>query len=307
MIVLDSLIARTFGPHPNRPLLALMTSLFPGQFTALLYTSTANRSINWGEHRAAVTLSFDVDLPEDVEALPWLLDVLAPYPFRVSFACIGRWVEQESNAHRYIADQGHEIVNHTYSHPWNEVFNPRPFLSLTLVEQREEIQRGHEAIARTLGYEPVGFRAPHLDMSPAIYPILSEMGYHHSSSALARRTGVLPFRAGEGLWEFPLAQCPRHPSSAFDTYHAFRSKHWLFRIRGENEDRFFGSFVRLVELGVECGAHINLYFDPMDVRRFHHFPRFLDHLLAWQAQVKVATYRELVGILKPLEKRDGQA
>lgn len=303
-MVLDSLIARAFGPHPNRPLLALTTIVFPGEFMAQLYASATDRSINWGGHQAAVTLSFDVDLPEDVEALPWLLDVLAPYPFRVSFACIGRWVEQEPDAHRRIVDEGHEIINHTDSHPWSEVFNPCPFLSLTVAEQREEIRRGHEVIVRTLGYEPVGFRAPHLDMSPVVYPILTEIGYRYSSSALARRTGVLPFRAADGVWEFPLAQCPRHPSNAFDTYHAFRSKSWLFRIRSEDEDRFFGSFVRLMELGMEHGAHVNLYFDPMDVRRFRRFPRFLDHLLAQQAQVKVATYRGLVEVLEPLERKD---
>jgi peptidoglycan/xylan/chitin deacetylase (PgdA/CDA1 family) len=306
MIILDSLIARSLGPHPNRPLLALTTVLFPGRFMARLYAPTAERNINWGEHQAAVTLSFDVDLPEDIEALPWLLDVLYPYPFRVSFACIGRWVEQEPDVHRRIVDGGHELINHTYSHPWSEVFNPRPFLSLALPEQREEIQRGHEVIVNTLGYEPVGFRAPHLDISPVVYPILSGMGYRYSSSALARRAGVLPFHAADGVWEFPLAPCPRHPSSVFDTYHAFRSTSWLFKIRGEDEDRFFGSFVRLIELGVEHSAHVNFYFDPMDVRRFRDFSRFLDYLMTRQGQVKVATYQELVNILESLEEKDRQ-
>jgi len=304
--MLDTLIARAFGPHPNRFLLALATVLFPGPYLTRLYANTADRPINWGARKSAVTLSFDVDLPEDVEALPWLLDVLSPYPFRVSFACIGRWVEQEPDVHRRIAEEGHEIINHTYSHPWSEIFNPRPFLSLTVAEQREEIHGGHEVIIRTLGYEPTGFRAPHLDLSSAVYPILAEMGYLYCSSAQVRRSGVLPFRTAEGLWEFPLAQCPRHPSSVFDTYHAFRSRNWLFRIRREDEDRFFDSFVRLMELGVEHGAHVNLYFDPMDVRRFHHFPRFLDYLLVQQGQVKVATYQELVEILEPLEWNGGR-
>jgi len=306
MIILDSLIAWALGPHPNRPLLALTTVLFPGRFMARLYAPTAEQSVNWGKYKTAVTLSFDVDLPEDIEALPWLLDVLASYPFRVSFACIGRWVEQEPDVHKRIVDEGHEIINHTHSHPWSEVFNPRSFPSLTVAERREEIKRGHEVIVSTLGYEPTGFRAPHLDMSPEVYPILSEIGYRYSSSALARRAGVLPFRAADGVWEFPLAQCPRHPSSVFDTYHAFRSTSWLFKVRGEDENRFFGSFVRLMELGVEYGAHVNLYFDPMDVRRFRDFSRFLDYLTTQQGQMKVTTYQELVNILESPEGKDGQ-
>ncbi|HID63515.1 MAG TPA: polysaccharide deacetylase family protein [Anaerolineae bacterium] len=255
--VLDTLIARSLGPCPNRPLLALTTVLFPGRFIQRLYTTTPDRDVDWEGYEAAVTLSFDVDLPEDVEALPWLLDVLASYSLRASFACIGCWVEREPDVHQRIVDEGHEVINHTYSHPWNEVFNPRPFLSLTPEERREEIQRGHEVILRELGYEPVGFRAPHLALSPTIYPVLSEMGYRYSSSALARRTGVLPFRAADGIWEFPLTQCPRHPSSVFDTYHAFRSGSWLFKVRGEDEDRFFDSFVRLKSgvVVLELGGH----------------------------------------------------
>lgn len=295
MLVLDALIARSLGPNPSRPLLALTTLLFPDRFVRRLYASTVERCVAGGDgYRTTVTLSFDVDLAEDVEALGWLLDVLDPYPFRAGFACIGRWVEREPDAHQRIVEEGHEIVNHTYSHPWSEVFDPRPFLSLSPPVQEEEVRRGHEAIVRTLGYEPVGFRAPHLDLSPAIYPVLSEIGYRYSSSALARRVGVLPFRAADGVWEFPLAQCPLHPSSVFDTYHAFRSGSWLFRVRGEDEDRFFDSFVRLLELGVRYGAYVNFYFDPMDVRRFRCFPRFLDHLLAQEERVWVATYRELV-------------
>jgi len=304
--LLDTLIGRSLGPRPSRPLLALTTVLWPDRFVRRLYAPAADHRIDWDGRRAAATLSFDIDLPEDVEALPWLLDTLAPYPFRASFACIGRWVEQAPDVHRRIVREGHEVVNHTYSHPWSEVFNPRPFLSLAPAEREEEVRRGHEAIVRTLGYEPVGFRAPHLDMAPGVYPVLSEMGYRYSSSALARRVGALPFRAADGVWELPLAQCPLHPSSVFDTYHAFRSGSWLFRVRGEDEDRFFGSFVRLVDLGVEWGAHINVYFDPMDAHRFRRFPRFLDHLQAWREQVMVATYRELVGILEPREEKGGR-
>ena len=100
----------------------------------------------------------------------------------------------------------------------------------------------------------------------------------------------------DGVWEFPLAQCPRHPSSVFDTYHAFRSGSYLFRIRRTDEDCFFDAFVHLVELGIEHGAYVNSYFDPMDVRCFHDFARFLDYLM-WERQVIVAPYRALVEIL----------
>lgn len=301
MNMLDRLVTQASGPRPNRPLLALTTLLFPGQYMSRLYASTEYGSVDWGEYQAAATISFDVDLPGDIEALPWLLDVLASYPFRVSFACIGRWVEQEPDVHSRIVDDGHEVINHTYSHPWSEVFNPRAFLSLNEMEQREEIQRGHEAIVRELGCEPVGFRAPHLDLSASVYPILAEIGYRYSSSALSRRTGMFPFQPAEGTWEFPLAQCPRHPSSVFDTYHAFRSKSWLFRVRNEGEEGFFDSFVHLLRSGMEHGTYVNFCFDPMDVRRFRDFRRFLDFVWKENEALKIGTYSEVVEILDSLE------
>jgi peptidoglycan/xylan/chitin deacetylase (PgdA/CDA1 family) len=295
--VLNALLARALGPSPNRPLLALTTVLFPKRFVAQLYPTAGEQALDWQGYRSAATLSFDIDLPEDVEALPWLLDTLAPYPFRASFACIGRWVEKEPDRHRRIVEEGHEVVNHTYSHPWSEVFDPRPFLTLTQTEQEDEIRRGHDAIARELGVEPVGFRAPHLDISPAVYRVLADLGYQYSSSALARRSGVSPHRSHDGVWEFPLSQCPRHPSSVFDTYHAFRSRSWVFRMQTADEEAFLASFSHLLRLGVASGTYTNVYFDPMDVRQFHDFPRLLAVLADAQRDVRIEPYRALVPVL----------
>jgi peptidoglycan/xylan/chitin deacetylase (PgdA/CDA1 family) len=291
--MLNTLVDRALGPYPSRPLLALTTILFPGRFTARLYDRATTRH-NWRDHhRTVFSLSFDLDLPQDIETVPWLLDVLAPYPFRASFACIGRWIELEPEIHRRIAAEGHEIINHTYSHPHSEVFNDRRFIDMSLAEQREEVERGHEVCSRLLGYDPVGFRLPHLEFTPNVYAILRDLGYRYSSSALVRRvrqTG--PFQTEEGVWEFPLSQCPRHPSSVCDTYHAFRSPSWMFKGRGTGEAVFWRSFVGLVEWGVQTGAYINVYFDPLDVRRMSDFKRFLDHLVERQDDVCVMTYSE---------------
>lgn len=293
MSVLDLLIDRALGPQPNRPLLGLITVLFPGRFIARLYDAPMIH-YDWGDHRTAFSLSFDLDLRADIEPLPWLLDTLSPYPFRASFACIGRWIELEPEIHLRIIADGHEVINHTYSHPHNEVFNDRRFVDLPLTEQREEVERCHEVCLKLLGYEPIGFRLPHLEFTPNIYSILRDLGYHYSSSALARRVKrVGPIQVKEGLWEFPLNQCPRHPSSVFDTYHAFRSPSWLFRIRREGEAAFLDSFTSLLEWGVQTGTYVNVYFDPLDVRRLSDFRRFLDHLVERQDDVRVVTYWEL--------------
>jgi len=67
-----------------------------------------------------VTISFDCDFQEDITAFPQLLKMLSSYPFKTNFACIGNG----SNAIRMniaaLFAAGHEILNHTYSHPNNE-------------------------------------------------------------------------------------------------------------------------------------------------------------------------------------------
>jgi peptidoglycan/xylan/chitin deacetylase (PgdA/CDA1 family) len=300
---LSRIIRRCLGEQPNRPLLTLTTVLMPGHFMAELYrpegrAGSAQTWPHWGGKKAAFTLSFDLDLAEDIEAIPWLLETLAPYPFRASFASIGKWVEQEPQAHAAIVEAGHEIINHTYSHPWSELFNPRPFPSLDYAEQQEEAVRGHETIHKLLGVEPIGFRLPHLEPAPTIYPILRDLGYRYSSSALARRTQVTPFLVDGTIWEFPLSQCPRHPSSVFDTYHAFRSTSKLFKVRREDEGTFFHSFKQLLALSLATGAHLNVYFDPLDVRRLANFGRLLDHAVAHESELLISSYRDLLPVLE---------
>ncbi|GAB4439470.1 MAG: hypothetical protein Kow00120_07360 [Anaerolineae bacterium] len=286
------------GHDPNRPLMALTTLLFPGWFTRRLYADYVDDFAWPAGKKTWFNLSFDLDLPEDIEAMPWLLDTLAPYPFRASFACIGQWIERAPDVHRRIIDEGHEVLNHTYSHPHSEVFNPRRLVDMSFDEQRAEVERGHAVCVELLGYTPVGFRLPHLEFTPNIYPILRDLGYQYSSSALMRRDKKLvPFQTREGLWELPLNQCPRHPSSVFDTYHAFRSPSKLFKVWREDDAGFFASFRRLIDLGVQTGAYVNVYFDPVDVRGLASFRQMLDYLVARRDEVGMGTYSELLAVV----------
>ena len=79
-----------------------------------------------------VCLSFDCDLPEDYERLPALLDQLGSFEFKGSFGIIGKWLEKFPRVHARILDEGHEIFNHTYSHPNNEIWNEKRFFNQLL-------------------------------------------------------------------------------------------------------------------------------------------------------------------------------
>ena len=141
--------------------------------------------------KGRVCLTFDLDLPKDYEKTPALLDQLSAFSFHGTFGIIGKWLERYPRVHKRMLDEGHEIMNHTYSHPNNEVFNPdRYFNQLSVAQQEAEVIGFEKTCHRILGYKPVGFRTPHFgDLNTeSIYGILEKRNYLYSTSAMMTRT-----------------------------------------------------------------------------------------------------------------------
>ena len=217
------------------------------------------------------SLSFDCDFPRDIQALPDLARLLDRFQVVASFACIGRWVREFPQPHRELVTAGHEIINHTETHP--NLYHPGydyargddlsrlRFNEISEADRRTEIESGHSSIAEVLRVEPTGFRTPHFGQLHVddIYPILHGMGYTFSSSVLAASpdSGGLPYRTPL-LWEFPVSPCPDHPFGVFDSWHALgkvNASHarpgelaGLFRIAGDKVQ--------------EDGGYLNIYLDP---------------------------------------------
>jgi peptidoglycan-N-acetylglucosamine deacetylase len=76
---------------------------------------------------------------------------------------------------RAVAESGHEIGNHTRSHPYD--------LTRQAPEaQRAEIEGGAAAIAAAVGVRPVGFRAPGYTLSSSVLTAALETGHRYDSS-----------------------------------------------------------------------------------------------------------------------------
>ncbi len=212
----------------------------------------------------SLVLSFDVELRRDACCLPELLRLLASYRLPASFACIGRWIEEYPAEHRALVEAGHEILNHSYSHPnSSELDAERRFDRLTFAEAREEVLRCHQVCQNIVGVAPSGFRTPHFGVlhNSTVNAVLEDLGYRFSSSTNAAATPSRggPYRVGR-LWEFPLTGCPRHPLLPLDTWHALRAPDAAHRRPGQ--------LAALVDLalrhGDRGGGFVNLYFDPLD-------------------------------------------
>jgi len=177
-----------------------------------------------------IGLSFDVDFRADVEATDGLLAHLGRLGLAASFACVGHWVREYPRQHQAIVAAGHEIINHTLTHPDNEEIDPaRHFHRLAATELRDQVAGAHRIIEDELGVSPMGFRTPHFGYqhTESVYPLLIELGYAFSSSTIASRTPSFgwPYRVANGrLWEVPVSVCPHHPFSSFDTWHFVRKQ-----------------------------------------------------------------------------------
>ena len=82
---------------------------------------------------------------------------------------------ENGRALRAVAEQGHEIANHSFDHWYDLSRRPR-------AEMHSQIARAADAIQAQTGARPTGFRAPGYVMSDALYGAAAELGVRYSSS-----------------------------------------------------------------------------------------------------------------------------
>jgi hypothetical protein len=96
---------------------------------------------------------------------------------RATFFVIGRDLErpQAAAAVRALVAEGHEIGNHSLSHFYDLTRRSRG-------EIRAEVAGGIEALLRTTGRAPVGFRAPGYTVTDTVFEVLAELDVTYDSS-----------------------------------------------------------------------------------------------------------------------------
>ena len=111
----------------------------------------------YGYHPNKVALSFD-DGP-DPEWTPKILDILKQYNVKGTFFMIGEVAEENIGVMRRVFREGHEIGNHTWTHPdISDISTRQVDLELNLTER---------LFASELGVQPLYFRPPYsIDQEP---------------------------------------------------------------------------------------------------------------------------------------------
>jgi len=111
------------------------------------------------------------------DAIPRWLDLFDRFGVRATFFMIGRDAASSEirRVVREMVARGHEIGNHTYTHPYN-------LRSFSREQKVAEVEQGEAAIADVIGERPVGFRTPSCDVDSELLEILSERNYLYDSS-----------------------------------------------------------------------------------------------------------------------------
>lgn len=138
--------------------------------------------------------------------VPRVLKLLKEHKLSATFFVPGHTADSFPEVTRTIVDAGHEVAHHTYAH-----IEP---IGLTLDEERRDLERGLEALAR-FGVRPTGFRTG--GQSSHTLALLEEYGFLYDSSfkgddfhpyhprigdVVSRQQSLIKGRESK-LWELP--------------------------------------------------------------------------------------------------------
>ena len=113
----------------------------------------------------AVALTFDDGPSPDTENI---LDVLAEHHVNATFFMVGQEIESFPGIAQRVLAEGHEVGNHSYSHP--------SYLFQRSSETRNQVKRTQDVIAETIGLTPMLARPPYGVRTPAYFGATRSLG-----------------------------------------------------------------------------------------------------------------------------------
>lgn len=119
-----------------------------------------------GEKKVAI--SFDAAWgADDTESL---LATLRKHNVKATFFLVGDWVRKYPDMVQKIAEEGHDIGNHSNKHPHMN--------NMSKEQIKEDIMKAHEEIKRVTGKDANLFRPPYGEYNNQVIESVKECGYH---------------------------------------------------------------------------------------------------------------------------------
>ena len=143
--------------------------------------------------RPEIVLSFDAG--SSSRGTADILDVLKAHEVRTTVFLTGEFIQREPELVRRIVAEGHEVGNHTWSHPHLTTFarnrNQTTLPSVTRERFLGELRRTEEAFGRVTGGKMAPYwRAPFGEENSEIRGWAEEAGYLHVGWTRGRRSNL---------------------------------------------------------------------------------------------------------------------
>lgn len=115
-----------------------------------------------------IAISFDAAWGnEDTEELIRILD---KYKVKATFFVVGSWVDKFPESVKQLCDAGHDIQNHSNSHPHMP--------QLSVAQMTDELQSCNDKIKAITGKSPILFRAPYGDYNNTMLETVENQGMY---------------------------------------------------------------------------------------------------------------------------------
>ena len=115
-----------------------------------------------------VALSFDAAWGNEDTAS--ILDTLAKHDVKVTFFMTGGWVEKYPEDVKKIQAAGHDLGNHSETHPNMSQLSPE--------QQKEELMQVHQRVRELTGEDMILFRPPYGDYNDQVIQTAYSCGYY---------------------------------------------------------------------------------------------------------------------------------
>lgn len=114
-----------------------------------------------------ISISFDASWGGDQTL--GILDLLDAYDAKATFFLVGIWVDKYPELVKAIHERGHEIGNHSASHPH--------MTQISEAKMREELAKMSDQLEAVIGERPTLFRPPYGDYNNAVVTVSRAEGY----------------------------------------------------------------------------------------------------------------------------------
>lgn len=156
-------------------LLALFVCLL---FVAKLTTTAIAVSSTYGDRELPI---YSVDTEEKKIAISFdaawgaedfydIMEILEKHNVKTTFFMTGEWVDKYPDCVKYLAKQGHDLGNHSATHP--------DMTTLSKEKMQKQIMDVHNAVKELTGYEMFLFRPPYGAYNNEVIRTCYELNYY---------------------------------------------------------------------------------------------------------------------------------